>query len=67
MFADERRGAIHLDHGEAPAGRRDSVALAHVRLFSNPQRVRLGLKGIPIDDLRGSRFISHDVVHRSLL
>src|SRR6266849_654392 len=35
-------------------------------LLSNPQCVQLGLEGAPIDYVRGSKFISHEVCHRSL-
>jgi hypothetical protein len=55
MFANERRRAIHLDHGEAPARGRDGVTFFCVRLLANPQRVQLGLKGVPIDYSGGSK------------
>ncbi len=51
MFADERRRAIHLDHGQPPAGGRDRVAFSHVSFLTNPQRVQLRLEGAPIDYL----------------
>ena len=44
-FANERRGAVHLDHGEPPAGGRNGVAFFRVSLLSNPQCVQLGLEG----------------------
>ena len=66
MFANERRGTIHLDHGEPPAGGRDGVAFSRVGLLSNPQCVQLRLEGAPIDDLGRCKFSAHDVFHRSL-
>jgi hypothetical protein len=44
----------------------NGVTLVRVRLLPNPQCVQLGLKGGPVDYLRGSKFISHEVCHRSL-
>jgi hypothetical protein len=49
MVAHERRGAIHLDHGEPSAGGRDGVAFPGVSLLANPQGVQLRLEGAPID------------------
>jgi hypothetical protein len=51
---------------EPPAGGRNSVAFFGVSLLPNPQCVQLGLEGAPIDDLRGSKFISREVFHRPL-
>ena len=65
-FANERCGTIDLDHGEASARGCNGVAFFCVRLFSNPQSVQFGLEGAPIDYLRGSWFIFHEVLHRSL-
>jgi hypothetical protein len=36
-FANERRGSIHLDHGEPSAGGCNGVAFSCVGLLSNPQ------------------------------
>src|SRR6185312_204673 len=58
MFANERCGAIHLHHGESPAGNRNRIAFSCVSFLSNPQCIQLGVKGAPIDYLRGSKFIS---------
>src|SRR5580704_2086268 len=66
MFANERCGAIHLDHGESSAGGRDGVAFPCLRLLSHPQCIQLRLEGAPIDYVWRSKFISHDVAHRSL-
>ena len=66
MFANERSGTIHLDHGEPSAGGRNGVAFSCVGLLSNPQCIQLRPEGAPIDYLRGSKFISHEVFHRSL-
>src|SRR5437899_12508813 len=63
--ANERCGAIHLDHGEPPAGGCNRVAFSCVSLLSNLQRVQLGLESAPIDHSRYSKFISHGVLHRS--
>ena len=65
-FANERCGTVHLDHWEPSAGGCNGVALSCVSLLSNPQCVQLGEEGAPIDYLRGSKFISHEVCHRSL-
>jgi hypothetical protein len=66
MFANERCRTIPLDHGEPSAGGCNGVALPYVGLVSNPQCVQLRLEGAPIDYLRGSKFISQKVFHRSL-
>jgi hypothetical protein len=65
-FANERCGTIHLDHRQSSAGGCNGITLACVRLLSNPQCVQLGPKGAPIDYFGRSKFISHDVFHRSL-
>ena len=49
--------AVDLDHGQPPAGSGKRVAFVRVRLLANPQRVELGLKRRPIDDVWRSRFI----------
>jgi hypothetical protein len=64
-FANERRGGVHLDHGEPAARGRNGIALPHVGLLPNPQRLELHLEGAAIDDLRGSKLIFHGVFHRS--
>src|SRR6201987_1927712 len=66
MFTNERCGAIHRDHWEASTGSRNGGAFPCVGFFSNPQRVQLHLEGVPIDEFGRSKFISHDVFHRSL-
>src|SRR5215471_20431898 len=66
MFANERSGTIHLDHGEPSAGGRNGVTFSCVSLLSNPQCVQFCLEGAPIDDFGRSKFIAHDVFHRSL-
>ena len=50
MLADQRCGAINLDHGQPPAGGGNGIAFSCVGLLSNPQCVQLGLKDAPIDD-----------------
>ena len=65
-FANERCGAIHLDHGESSASGGDGVAFSCVSLLSHSQCVQLRLEGAPIDYFRRSKFISHLVLHRSL-
>ena len=66
MFANERCGAIHLDHGEPLTVGRNGVAFSGVSFLSNPQCVQHRLKGAPIDYFWRSKFISDDVCHRSL-
>ena len=66
MFANERRGTIHLDHGEPPPGGCNRVAFFCVSLFTNPQCVELRLECAPINYLGCSEFVSHKVRHRSL-
>jgi len=63
---DRNPQANDSDHRQPPAGGSNSVTLARVSLLPNPQCVQLGLKGGPVDYLRGSKFISHEVRHRSL-
>jgi hypothetical protein len=58
-FANERCGAIHLDHGESSASGGDGVAFSCVSLLSHSQCVQLRLEGAPIDYFRRSKFISH--------
>jgi hypothetical protein len=60
-FANERCGAIPLDHGKPSAGGRNAVAFSCVSLLSNQQCVQLRLEGAPIDYFGRSKFISHDV------
>jgi len=66
-FANERCGTVHLDHGEPSAGGCDGVTFSCVSLLTNPQGVQLGVEGALIDYFRGSKFITHDVCHPSLL
>ena len=51
---DQCEVGVHLDHGQAPSGRGDRVALPGVRLLPDPQRVQFGLEGRPVDG-RGAR------------
>jgi hypothetical protein len=60
-FANGWCGTIHLDHRQPSAGSCNGVTLVRVRLLPNPQCVQLGLKGGPVDYVRGSKFISHEV------
>jgi hypothetical protein len=66
VLTDERCGTIHLDHGESPAGGCNRIAFSRVSLLSKAQCVQLSLEGAPVDYGGRSKFISHDVVHRSL-
>jgi hypothetical protein len=66
MIANERCGAIHLDHGEPSARGRDGIAFSCVSLLSNLQCVQLPLEGAPINYSRRSKFISLNVFHFSL-
>src|SRR3984885_1493112 len=45
-------------------GGRDGVAFSHVSFLTKAQCVQLRLEGTPIDDLWGSKFISHKICHR---
>ena len=49
---DQLEVGIHLDHGEAAAGRGDGVAFMRVRLLPYSQSVQLVLKGRSIHYLR---------------
>jgi hypothetical protein len=40
--------AVHLNHGEPPAGGSNGVAFSCVSLLANPQCVQFGLEGAPI-------------------
>ena len=51
---------------EAVGGLPQSRPVVRLRLLPNPQFIQLGLEGAPIDYLRGSKFISHEVCHLSL-
>jgi hypothetical protein len=62
-FANKRCGTVHLNHGEPSAGGRNGVTFPCVSLLANPQCIQLGLKGAPIDYLRGSEIISNEVCH----
>ncbi len=55
VLAGQRGGGIHLDHGQPPAGRRDRVAFAGVRLLPRPQRSQLRLEGGPAGHWRHRR------------
>jgi hypothetical protein len=57
---------IHIESSEPSARGRNDVAFSGVSLLSNPQCVQLRLEGAPIDYFGRSKFISHDVFHRSL-
>jgi hypothetical protein len=64
-LANERCGAIHLDHGEPSAGGCNGVAFSCVSLLSSPQCFELGVEGAAIDYFGRTKFISH-VFHRFL-
>src|SRR5215467_889947 len=64
--ANQRDARVHLHHREPAAGGGNEVTLMCVRLLPNPQPIELSLKPAPIDYLRNSKFISHDVLPASL-
>jgi hypothetical protein len=47
-LCDARDGGVHLHHGQPPAGCRNRVTFARVRLLPNPQRIQFGLKGAAV-------------------
>ena len=61
MFANERCGRIHLDHGELPSRGGNGVAFSRVSLLAKAQCVELRLEGAPIDYLGSFKFISLEV------
>jgi hypothetical protein len=62
--ANQRDAGVYLHHRRVPAGCRNGAALCCVNLFSDPQCVRLGLEGAPIDYLGApsSSFIKSVIV-----
>jgi hypothetical protein len=47
VLASQRNGGVHLHHRQPPAGRRNRVTCAGVRLLPNPQCIQFGLAGGP--------------------